>query len=260
MADLPFAWTPDSKAVIFVSDRDGIFHIFKQQIDQTVADLLVGGSEQANIPRLAPDNSSLFYLVWPKMGDATPTRLMRVSLAGGPPHEILRNDRIGNIQCARPPATLCLYHLETATELNFFRFDPDTGRSEMLPQFKIENRGPGWNLSPDGKTLETSTVEGSQQDPSFKLYSLEDGSRRTVTIKAWTGIGGLDFAADSKSMWVAVANTEKWALLNVDLYGRTRTMLEDTEMIQWAVPAPDGKHLAISKVRATSNIWMLERQ
>jgi len=258
--DMPFTWTPDSKAVIFVSDRDGILHIFKQQLDQTVAELLVGGSEQVNIPRLAPDNSSLFYLVWPKVGDSVPTRLMRVSLAGGTPQEVLRADRIGNIQCASAPSSVCLYHSESATELSLFRFDPVTGKSEMLPQFKIENRAPGWNLSPDGKTLVTM-VEGPQQDPTLKLYSFEKGSRRTVTVKAWARINGGDFAADSKSLWVtAFANTGKWALLNIDLHGQIRNMLEDTDMLQWAIAAPDGKHLAISKARSTSNVWILERQ
>ena len=131
----------------------------------------------------------------------------------------------------------------------------------MLPQFKIKNQSPGWNLSPDGKILLTSWVEDSKKDPSFNLYSLEDGSSRTVTLKAWAGISGGDFAADSKSLWMAgFANTGKWALLNIDLHGQARTMLEDTEMIQWAVPAPDGKHLAIDKVRATSNFWMLDRR
>jgi Tol biopolymer transport system component len=52
--NLPFTWTPDSKGIIFVSNRDGLFHIFKQQIEQTVAELLVGGDETANVPRLTP--------------------------------------------------------------------------------------------------------------------------------------------------------------------------------------------------------------
>jgi DNA-binding winged helix-turn-helix (wHTH) protein/Tol biopolymer transport system component len=259
--DIPFAWTPDSKAVIFVSDRDGIFHIFKQQIDQTVAELLVGGSDQANVPRLAPDNTSLLYLAWPKVGDpVTPTRLMRVPLAGGPPQEVLRENRIGNMQCARPPSSVCLYHVESATELSFFRFDPVTGKSEALPQFKIENRSPGWNLSPDGKILLTSTAKGLQKNPSFNLYSLEDSSKRIVTVKAWAGLNGVDFAADSKSVWAtAFTKTGKWALLNIGLQEQTRTMLEDTEEIWWAVSAPDGKHLAMSKNRIASNVWMVER-
>jgi hypothetical protein len=30
-------------------------------------------------------------------------------------------------------------------------------------------------------------------------------------------------------------------------------------MLGWAIPAPDGKHLALWKARGTSNVWMLER-
>jgi hypothetical protein len=36
-------------------------------------------------------------------------------------------------------------------------------------------------------------------------------------------------------------------------------MFEDSQMaIGWAIPAPDGKHLAFWKARGTSNVWMLE--
>jgi Tol biopolymer transport system component/DNA-binding winged helix-turn-helix (wHTH) protein len=42
--DYPYAWTPDSKEVLFSSDRDGTFHIFKQSIDRATPDLLVGGN------------------------------------------------------------------------------------------------------------------------------------------------------------------------------------------------------------------------
>jgi hypothetical protein len=99
-----------------------------------------------------------------------------------------------------------------------------------------------------------------QKDPSISFFSLEDGSKRTVTVQAWAGISSIDFAADSRSMWApAYTNTGKWALLNIDLQGRTRKMLEDTQMtIGWAIPAPDGKHLALWKARGTSNVWMLE--
>jgi Tol biopolymer transport system component len=68
--DLPFSWTPDSKAVLFTSDRDGTFHIFKQEIDQTVPELLVGGNERAMGPRLAPDNATVLYVIWPNLGES----------------------------------------------------------------------------------------------------------------------------------------------------------------------------------------------
>jgi len=43
--DLPFDWTTDNKAVIFISDRAGPFSIYKQSIDQTVPELLVSGGQ-----------------------------------------------------------------------------------------------------------------------------------------------------------------------------------------------------------------------
>jgi len=262
--NIPFGWTPDSKAVIFVSDRDGAFHIYKQQIDQSVSELLVGGKEQANVPRLAPDNS-LLYVAWPEPGEPTrPSRLMRVSAVDGRPKIIVERDGIGNFQCARPPSTLCLYHVGTATRLSFFRFEPATGQSEELPELKIDDEAPhtyNWNLSPDGKMLVTAKMGGVSQDPSITFHALEDGSKRTVTVKAYAGLGGLDFSADSKSLWAtAFTNDEKCVLLNIDLQGNIRTMLEDREMlINWAVPSPDGRYLALAKGRGSSNVWMAER-
>ena len=43
--DYATAWTADSKAVIFYSNRDGPFHVFKQSIDATHPELLVGGQD-----------------------------------------------------------------------------------------------------------------------------------------------------------------------------------------------------------------------
>ena len=57
--DFPAAWTPDSNALLFVSDRDGPLHIFKQNTDQAQPELLVGAKQDAWLPRLTPDGSSM---------------------------------------------------------------------------------------------------------------------------------------------------------------------------------------------------------
>ena len=69
--DDPYSWTPDSKAVFFLSDRDGPWHIFKQEIDQSQPELLVGGNDDLATPRLTPDSSALLYLVLPQPGDSS---------------------------------------------------------------------------------------------------------------------------------------------------------------------------------------------
>ena len=216
------------------------------------------------MPRLAPDKSTLLFEVWPGVSEpGVSRRVMRIPLTGGPPQLVLQPEHLGNIQCARPPSDLCLYDTRSATELSFFRFDPLTGKSEELPQIRIQEQdsyGYNWTLSPDGKILALARGKLVQRPAEITFLSLRDGSRHTVAVPAWAGIRSIDFAADGRSVWApAYTNTGKSALLNIDLQGRAKTVLEDSEMtIGWAIPSPDGKHLAFWKARGTSNVWLLE--
>jgi len=48
-------------------------------------------------------------------------------------------------------------------------------------------------------------------------------------------------------------------LLNVDLQGKARAVLEESEKdLGWAIPSPDGRHLAIWEASGSSNVWLLE--
>src|SRR3974390_2567244 len=88
--DFVFAWTPDSKAVLFLSDRDGPTHLFKQGIDQTQAELLIGGDAILAMPRLNPTGTDILYLVMPKSGQASKNvKIMRMPLSGGASQVVL---------------------------------------------------------------------------------------------------------------------------------------------------------------------------
>ena len=262
--DLPFSWTPDSKSVIFASDRDGVFHIFKQRIDQTVPELLVGGNEPALGARLAPDNATVVYVTWPKVGElVTQGRIMRVPLSGGPPQTLVERNP-GNLQCARAPSTLCLYDSHGTTDLAFYRFDPNTGESEQLLQPHIHDPAAyayNWTLSPDGKFLAICPATAPGKNPSVTFISLQDGSSHTVEAPTFAGIAYIDFAMDANSVWApAFTHDGHWALLKISMQGQIKTMLKEDKMeLGWAIPAPDGKHLAIWKGRQMSNVWLMER-
>jgi Tol biopolymer transport system component len=61
-SNLPFAWTPDSKSVIFISDRTGVMAIYRQEIDRDLAELIPTGPERVwLLPRVTPDGSSIVY-------------------------------------------------------------------------------------------------------------------------------------------------------------------------------------------------------
>ena len=252
--DFPYSWTPDSKAVLFVSNRDGKFHIYKQALDQTQAELLVGGKHHLILPRLSPDGSSVLY------EDQDDHRLMRVALSGGgPPQLVLQADFPFNLQCARLPSTLCVY----GDGLHLFKFDPVKGTSENFP---VAVEGP-WNLSPDGKYF-SSVV--SQQPGVLRILSLTDGTKMEIRLPDSAGINGTDWAADGKSLWLTSYTTEKtWKLVNVDRKGHVRLFLETPTRngwsmgwmgwgLGWAIPSPDLRHLAYWETSCRSNAWLLE--
>ena len=100
----------------------------------------------------------------------------------------------------------------------------------------------------------------TQNLPVIRVLPLDAGAERIIPVPGGAGIGSLDWAADSRSVWAtAYANTGEKTLLNVALTGRVRPMLEEkTQTLGWAIPSPDGKHLALWKANGSSNVWLLE--
>jgi Tol biopolymer transport system component/DNA-binding winged helix-turn-helix (wHTH) protein len=263
-ADVPYSWTPDSRSVIFVSDRYGNSNIFKQDVDAPTPDLLVGGKEELSIPRLSPDATQVIYLIQPKVGAATsPVRMMRVPLSGGASQMILEGPGIMNQQCARLPSTLCLYsEMISHNEMRLYTFDPVNGKGQEIEKARVVDEDAyayNWSLSPDGSMLAMSRKFATHES-AVRLLSLVDGSERTIPIPGWPGIASFDWASDGKSIWVvASTSTEAKTLLNVDLQGRIRPVLEEEKMmLGWAIPSPDGRKVALWKASGGSNVWMVE--
>ena len=272
--DWPSSWTPDSKAVLFLSNRDGPAHIFKQHIDETQPELLVGGNDVLwGCPELTPDGLSVLYLASAKPGEPSDNaRLMRVPLAGGPSQFVLEGQGITNYQCARLPSTVCVYgQIQPKSEYyRFSTFDPAGAKGTELLAAKMTKEdadGPNcWGLSPDGKYLVTSRSQNpyKYKGAAVRIFNLADGTERYIPVSAAGLIMGMDWAADSKSVWVsAYMGRGAWGtrsgVLNVDLAGRVRVVLEGLDLGIWfAIPSPDGHRLALLEHRQSSNMWLLE--
>jgi Tol biopolymer transport system component len=126
--DFPTAWTADSKAVLFHSDRDGRVGIFKQGINQETAEAVVTGGEQELSARLTADNAWILYAQTPMTSgpyfqniQRSPSHLMRIPVRGGVPQSVLEMRNWQNFQCARPPASLCLITEASLVVLNELR-------------------------------------------------------------------------------------------------------------------------------------------
>ena len=260
--NFPYVWTPDNRFIIFISNRDGDPHIYRQAPDQASPELLVGGNDRLQIPRLTSDTESLLYLILPKFGDpSTRVRMMRVPVTGGPSQFVLEGDGITNHQCAFAPSTLCLFSVISSNQIRFFSFDPNSGKSEELSRWKRDSADYfkfNWSLSLDGRTLAIST--GTREEPAITLKSTADGSERTLRLSMLAGINSFDWASDNQSLWVSgYTYPDTSVLMNLDRQGHAKTVLEDKEMkIGWAIPSFDGHRLALWKASNESNIWIID--
>jgi len=126
-------WTVDGKAVIFMSNRNGHWGIYKQALDQESSVSLVPGSEgaEAYSPKVSPDGSWVVYLEVPKeIWSLSPSRLMRVPVDGGTPEFILAGRFYIGIRCTGAHANFCAFaeQPDDRNELIFSAFDPIKGR------------------------------------------------------------------------------------------------------------------------------------
>jgi Tol biopolymer transport system component len=256
--DFPFSWTPDSKAVVFASNRNGMFDIFKQEIDQQFPEPLMVGPGDKMIPRLNAQGTEVLYLSVPGHVKEDSTAIFAVPLSGGARRLVLRDAHIFNLQCARAPSKLCVYGIDTTGKLAFRRFDSNNGENSELATIETGDLGISWSLSPDGSQL---AIMGYRPDNGvIQFRSVSTGATHDLTVKGRTGLRALDWAADGKSLFVAsIDPAGKTALFTVTLGGSAYLLLEDDKnQIGWAVPSPDGHFVAIEEASGTSNVWSLE--
>ena len=259
--DYAMAWTPDNQSVVFYSNRDGPFHVFKQNIDATQAELLVGGQDDLYAPRMSPDGANVLYIIRAKAGGASDdSKVMRVPLASGPPQLMFAEPGLWDIQCSRLPSTLCLASTIQSGHQSFFSFDPVKGKQLQLQITEADGDNFDWSLAPNGKYIAWAKNRSSQKDFGIRIFSLVDSSKRDIPVPGWVEIYGLDWAADSKGFWATAYNTKGVrALLYVGIEGRVTTILANqTTDLDWAIPSPNGRRLAIVKDSNSSNVWLLE--
>jgi dipeptidyl aminopeptidase/acylaminoacyl peptidase len=181
------AWTPDSKAVLFDSDRNGTGGIFKQGISQDAAELMVAGPQRVSLPRLSSDGAWILYFEFPKTpGASTPFRLMRIPVGGGAPQLVLETRNEPDYRCALAPASICVVSEASAggKELALTAFDPLKGRGKVLRTIPNDPANPfGGTVSPDGTTFALSRRD--EPEIHIRLLSLLGGPDREITAKGW---------------------------------------------------------------------------
>ncbi len=253
---MPFTWTPDGKAIIFSTDRNGTFDLFTHALDQSLLEPLVIAPDNQFVARLNPAGTELLYQSIPPDMDA-PRSIFSIPLAGGAPRLVLRDKHIVNLQCAQLPSTLCVYGVSTPSKDSIRRFDASTGESSPLIEIPTQGLPLNWSLSPNGSQL--AIIPYRPEQNIIQLRSTSDNTNHDLVVRGRVGVVTADWSADGNSLFVTTMDSEhKTALLKVKLDGSNHLLMKDDKnSIEWAIPSPDGKLLAINKYTGITNAWAL---
>jgi serine/threonine protein kinase/Tol biopolymer transport system component len=258
------AWTPDSRAIVFESNRENVYHIFSQRLDQRNPDRLVSGNTGSVAGRFSPDGRWLFY-----EARTDHNTLMRTASSGGPSRVVLDNPNMVNYYCTGAAANFCVIGVRDQEQLVFYRLDPNMEPpaggfpiSQLRELGRTDYHPSDWGISPDGSTI--AMVRPDDHEGRIHFVALasqrETSGAKDVVVKGWTNFYTLNWALDGSGWYVSnqPASGEP-SFLYVERRGNATilyTMPSSAPM--WGVPSPDGRYLALCATPAITSAWLVE--
>ncbi len=254
--DSPQAWTPDSRAVLFSSNRTGAWGIYRQEIEKDSPDPLLLGQEYNPGVRVSPDGAWVIYASVLGGSASTSVRLMRMPISGGPAEPVLLSPQHDQFRCSLPPSNLCLVTERDGEQRVLTSFDPVRGRGTEL--FRVNSPIFGEDIRPDGQRIALILKSGAQD--RISIFTLDGKKESEIALPDWPGLNALDYAPDGKSMYVANWTGQNGAtLLRVDMTGKASVLWQSKTATRiWGIPSPDGRYLELLDATMDRNAWMLE--
>jgi Tol biopolymer transport system component len=253
--DWPSAWTPDG-GVLFYSDRNGHFDIFRQRPNAPQAEQVLSSSEDKVKPELSSDGKWLLY--WESSSRQGHTkRLMKLNVEGGAVSPLLETQPGTGFHCARLKPFCVLAEAEADSgQAVFSRFAIESGEKTQIAS--VPWLGSGnivWSLAADGSMI--ALVDTQERSTTIRTLTLPENKVHEYNLKeiAVTGIA-------------AAGNA--WLLTSSSLRGNELSYLRNTGDVQrlWNSSSPlstpvtsnDGQMVALGLLSQESNAWLLEQK
>jgi serine/threonine protein kinase len=275
-SNYPTSWTSDNNAIIFESFQDGRWQVFKQSLNSDTADPIETGIDEDVLDaRLSADGAGIFYVAVSRgAGPSQMRRLMSIQLSGGTPKLVMSANTYGGPRCSRSPSTVCAIAEQTPDreQLVFTEFDRESRGRELL-RFKTDPKSYFdyvWDLSPDGTRI--AVLKGSEN--RITILSLRGERPHEITVSNWSELQSVDWESGGEELLASSHTRDGVVLLRVDQRGRAHVVWEHKGSIApwnwppskwllgpsapWAVPSPDGHHIAIYEWNMNANMWMMQ--
>lgn len=253
------SFTPDSKAIIFGSERSGTPGIYREGLDDPSAELLMLDPAGIRGPYSTPDGKWILYFQQTGRPAALgPEPVMRVPASGGTPQQLFISKAWSIMTCGLYPSSMCaiLEPTDDGKQVVATAIDPEKGRGPELLRFDVFNRQWDTEISPDGRRIATT----KSTDPKIYIYSLRGDPPKEISVKGRSNILSVNWTADGKGFYASSSTRIGIALLHIDLQGNVHTLWENIGATYetLAFPSPDRRHLILQGWSARANLWMLE--
>jgi len=265
--NLPSSWLPDSRSVLFFSNRTGHYGIFQQDIDVADARALVIDERDYIRPVISFDGKWLFYFMpedASKMADNMRMSMWRQPLNGGVSQMIdTRPDFYRSLRCATQ-VNKCVMTEHDNQFAAFYEFDPVQGKGKEIirvgwaPQITAFY----WDVSSDGAHIAYLDTTRGSSDIAILNMEASSVSRQDLHINGYDPFATLYWDAHAKGFYVSSYNSngDLLKLLHVDLAGKVDVVRQQVgSQLSWSIPSPDGQYLMFQKFASKSNIWLMQR-
>jgi eukaryotic-like serine/threonine-protein kinase len=255
-------WMPDSKAVLFNSNRSGQFEIYRQALDQDVAEVKLTDGYGRD-PHVTPDGASIIYFARLENGlriGKAPEEVMRVPINGGASQRLFTGRPYSMLLCARNVAGRCVIAepSEDREQLIVSAINSQPGRGAELFRLGLAAHDDSWwiAISPDGSRFAATRTQASPID----ILSSAGQVLQEIQVKGWSSLQSFDWDADGKGLFVVAGIRNGCELLHVDLQGNAHVLWQNIGTSGETIvhPSRDGRHVAFSSWTTNGNMSLME--
>jgi eukaryotic-like serine/threonine-protein kinase len=255
-------WTPDSRDILFVSNRNGRSELFRQGLNDTIPERIVSSAGgQVSGYEITSDASSILYWLeaaGPRFLQKT-IPLMREPAGGGSPETVLEvsGSESPDFTCAALKNS-CVLSLIGANALKLYALDPVRGKGDLLGTLTVDSQGhTDYAISPDASQI---AVVDYRYRNKIEILNTAQRSWREISVEPGHGFYQfIGWAADGKGFFVATYLPRSLNLIYVALSGKVQILASKghTQSFSNPSPSPDGKYLAFQAQSWDNNVAMI---
>ncbi|HEY8212015.1 MAG TPA: protein kinase [Myxococcaceae bacterium] len=271
----PSGWSPDGKSILFVSDQDGSYDLFIQDVVTGESQKLLQDRNSQTWPSFTRQGYDVLYWDHPypceaEPAPATSARLMKARLPGGTPQEVLVERHTSGCQDSPselPPADAyfrcparsgnCILGETEGLQLAFSLLEVNRNRAHELT--RVPNPGlqaHGWDISSDGLRLAIPGASGQVRFVDLsrrKAFDQFVNKACELNAVAFTPNGGGVYST------AECPGLEKPYKLYYSEGLRPPVVLWESASMRFLTPvvSPDGKRLAVGVRPFDNDVWMV---